>query len=550
MNQLQRSNKSKISLHRQVFRYLSFFSFLGTSVLLSYSSASAQVTNPNYVRGCNADTKIALLVDASSSISSATGGPNLEQDVKDGLTALFDSLEQSSSASSNTLQVGILDFGTGTELRVPYTDISQYQSSGNSSFNNYINSYPNRGPNPDTNNVDDVIVESLSTFAYTNWEEAFRESSSSLANADIVMIITDGNPTASLIDSANTQRIINSPSGTDPNEIAQALAQALPASESLQGAGSKIYAVGLGTNVAEANLQAISGDDRFSIASGNASEADYLLSSDINDFVSQLRGLTENICSISDYGDAPVSYDDTADNDVIDDNDNPARHGFDANLSLGITEPDVETAPQSSANANGDDNDSGGDDEDGISTFPELNSGQDSYSLTATVDNTTGSAANVYAWIDFDLDGEFDEDERATVVSTTSSGDVTLNWNNIGSTNGANITAGNSYLRIRTTTENLDSNADTGRDDASVGAASNGEVEDYEIAIANPVTSACPNAIADLWFANDESGSVTTAEFEDALDFLYQISDEFVYDDVTGVKAGVTGWQTALTRLR
>ena len=51
-----------------------------------------------------------------------------------------------------------------------------------------------------------------------------------------------------------------------------------------------------------------------------------------------------------------------------------------------------------------------------------------------------------------------------------------------------------------------------------------------------------PAAKADLWFANDESGSVSDAEFNNALDFLYQISDEFIYDDIDGVKAGVTAW--------
>lgn len=47
---------------------------------------------------------------------------------------------------------------------------------------------------------------------------------------------------------------------------------------------------------------------------------------------------------------------------------------------------------------------------------------------------------------------------------------------------------------------------------------------------------------ADLWFANDESGSINDSEFDGALDFLYQLSDRFNFDDNTGVKAGITQW--------
>ena len=251
--------------------------------------SQSTVDNPDYTAGCNATTKIALLVDASSSIS-GTGGTNVEEDVRQGLTALFQSLEQ---ASPGSLQVGVLDFGTGAELRVDYTDISEYQNPTNS-FDSYIQSYPNR--NGDI--IDESFTGNGGTFAYTNWEEAFRRSSSSLADADIVMIITDGNPTASLRDPGNTVRVINSPGGTNTTEIARALAQAVPASDILQNAGSKIYAVGLGTNVTEANLQAISGEDRFNIATGNTSEADYLLSSDIDNFVRQLSGLVQGVCPL------------------------------------------------------------------------------------------------------------------------------------------------------------------------------------------------------------------------------------------------------------
>lgn len=60
-------------------------------------------------------------------------------------------------------------------------------------------------------------------------------------------------------------------------------------------------------------------------------------------------------------------------------------------------------------------------------------------------------------------------------------------------------------------------------------------------------TPTCGSAIADLWFGNDESGSVDSGEFNNVLDFMYQISDNFVYDSVTGMQAGAFAWDTAAT---
>ncbi|MEO1340177.1 MAG: GEVED domain-containing protein, partial [Cyanobacteria bacterium J06635_13] len=258
-------------------------------------------------------------------------------------------------------------------------------------------------------------------------------------------------------------------------------------------------------------------------------------------------------CAELDYGDALISYDDSAGGGSIDQDDAPAAHGISNTLYLGSAAGDAETAPQSSASADGDDAIIGGtDDEDGIVAFPLLRENSTSYSLTATVNNTSSSAANVYAWIDFDGDGEFDEDERATIASDAialdgngkvpggTNGTVKLNWDL--SNSNVDLNTGDSYVRIRVTTSDLDldTNETTNRDDSSVGLAVDGEVEDYIMAIAP--APLCPAARADVWFANDESGSVSSAEFENALDFLYQISDGFIYDDNTGIKAGITGW--------
>lgn len=47
---------------------------------------------------------------------------------------------------------------------------------------------------------------------------------------------------------------------------------------------------------------------------------------------------------------------------------------------------------------------------------------------------------------------------------------------------------------------------------------------------------ACPEATADIWFGMDESWSVSNDEFDDWLDFMYQVSDAFFYDATTGMQ--------------
>ena len=185
------------------------------------------------------------------------------------------------------------------------------------------------------------------------------------------------------------------------------------------------------------------------------------------------------------------------------------------------------------------------DDEDGVSSFPTLTTTEgQTYTVTVTARNNVPAVpAYLVGFIDFNKDGDFlDEGEQSNTVTVASDANPTgtsgeLRTFNVTFTTPAGMTPGDTYARFRLGQVQATAEQATG---ASAGT-DNGEVEDYQIAIA-PSNYACPTAIADLWFANDESGSVSPAEFNNALDFLYQISDEFIYDDVTGIKAGVTAW--------
>ena len=189
------------------------------------------------------------------------------------------------------------------------------------------------------------------------------------------------------------------------------------------------------------------------------------------------RSVTK-ITTVLDYGDAPVSYDDTANNNVIDANDNPARHGIVSNLYLGNVIPDAETAPQSSTNADRDDN-NGVDDEDAFTSLPNVTA-TGNYSLNVPVTNTSGGNATLHGWIDFNKNGKFELGEyKSAVVTNTSL--VNLTW-----AVPAGTTAGNTNARFRLTSDtSLTDNGSTNNiDERSIGNANNGEVEDYKVAIA------------------------------------------------------------------
>lgn len=165
-----------------------------------------------------------------------------------------------------------------------------------------------------------------------------------------------------------------------------------------------------------------------------------------------------------DYGDAPDTY-------------NRAYHLFDKDkrLLLGST-IDFEVSGRENAFADGDDNyDTGSaNDEDGVSVFPELTVANASYSVGVSVTNNTGADATLYGFLDFNINGKFnDPGERSlpTVVPSGGTTVVTVTWT--GLTAGA---VGESFIRFRLSSDSLMAR--------NIGGfAPDGEVEDYPINI-------------------------------------------------------------------
>ena len=161
--------------------------------------------------------------------------------------------------------------------------------------------------------------------------------------------------------------------------------------------------------------------------------------------------------------------------------DNGPRHVINPNIYMGYSTVDAETNGQPTVNANGDDvNGTTPDDEDGPQTALTFTEGQ--YALvTIAATNTTGSAATLYGFIDWNGDGDFDDlHERASapVPNGSSGAQIKLNFDTV-PTNAPS----SSYARFRLSTDNAAANP--------TGQASNGEVEDFSITI-NDISTPTP----------------------------------------------------------
>mgnify|MGYP006269710195 CR=1 FL=1 len=185
----------------------------------------------------------------------------------------------------------------------------------------------------------------------------------------------------------------------------------------------------------------------------------------------------------------PVDYGDLPDNYSVVTADNGPSHVIIAGLQIGATIDD-ELDGQESADADGDDNDSSGDDEDGVDIAAQTYKAGTTVNIPVVVTNDTNDEATLYAFVDWNNDGDFgDLGEAVTVTVPANSGTTTVlaeftipseaDGTDINSTVGA---------RFRLTTDDLGAVAadGSGADAASLGAATDGEVEDYVLDISCP----------------------------------------------------------------
>ncbi|WP_419238942.1 GEVED domain-containing protein [Photobacterium leiognathi subsp. mandapamensis] len=169
-----------------------------------------------------------------------------------------------------------------------------------------------------------------------------------------------------------------------------------------------------------------------------------------------------------DFGDAPNTYSTNLTN-------NGPRHQTDIGVPyLGVNNPDNENDGQPTATSNGDDiNGLTPDDEDGFiqPSITTIISGGSTVTMSVPV--VSSGNDNLYGWIDFDLSGTFDNDERATVV-VNASGNSTLNF-----TVPADVKIQDTFVRLRICSSGETCSSPTG-------STGDGEVEDHQISLKPP----------------------------------------------------------------
>jgi len=158
-----------------------------------------------------------------------------------------------------------------------------------------------------------------------------------------------------------------------------------------------------------------------------------------------------------DYGDAPIAYGGAV-HKILD---IPITY-------LGTIAPDKEPQAATPLDGAGDDAD-GSDDEDALSSLPKLHTESTEYQLNIPC----FGAGTVAAWIDFDQNETFDDNERQA-AACDASGSVSLVWGSL-----SGLSTGTTYIRLRIA-------SDANQVAKAVGGASDGEVEDYALSIEMP----------------------------------------------------------------
>ncbi|MGR5464176.1 GEVED domain-containing protein [Photobacterium damselae] len=193
---------------------------------------------------------------------------------------------------------------------------------------------------------------------------------------------------------------------------------------------------------------------------------------------------------LADYGDAPDVGVGVGGGDyrTIAANNGPYHSIVSGAIFIGTTAPDGELDGAQSITADGDDLD-GTDDEDSLGVT-QLYETSTTFSYNQLVNNSSGSDAYLYAWVDWDNSGTFDKDEF--VEGGVSTGDpivIPTGSSNVGtsmlwSTLPTLSSMDEYYLRVRISDQILtDSATGSDEDPRSLGNGGSGEVEDQILTV-------------------------------------------------------------------
>lgn len=204
-----------------------------------------KLKNPEIQAQCAAGVRVALLFDLSGSVKNAGAADTLGQAGKGFVNAL---------AGTNS-SVALYSFGDlsprATTSNYPAA-VSTNTASGRTTLNDRIDDY----------------IDSFSGWGYesngTNWDRGLWAVAQNASQYDLVVVLTDGNPTFSG----------TGPTGPGSTTYFRELEQAVFSANAIKNQGKRVITVGIGDDLSGSNLSAISGPHGYQ-AGDTLNDADY-----------------------------------------------------------------------------------------------------------------------------------------------------------------------------------------------------------------------------------------------------------------------------------
>jgi uncharacterized repeat protein (TIGR01451 family) len=209
---------------------------------------------------------VMLVLDKSGSIQSSGQTEN----VRNATRAFLDAL------SGTGASVSIVDFSSTAAQQVAYTTVT---------------------PESITQTFEPYLRNVYKPSGYTNWQAAFaevREANAHQTLADLVVFITDGDPTARTNVNGTTT------TGLTEGDVT-AMRGAQGEADQVKIQGSHVFALGVGaavtTEASASRLTAVSGFDEY--PKTEFGEADFTLVQDFDDLAASLRQIVLELCQAS-----------------------------------------------------------------------------------------------------------------------------------------------------------------------------------------------------------------------------------------------------------
>ncbi len=185
---------------------------------------------------------VILILDESGSIDSGNNGNANEQAVRDAAVLLAEGI------SGTGATMAVIEFSTGAVI----SNIPGFGTGYNEVTPAYVAA------------LEDYLADDYNANGWTNWEDALDKALTlnDIQVADLVLIVTDGNPTAYVGNGSCSG--CNNSSGSncyDCNENT-ALNQAIPKANMIKAMGSHMFGLAIGNDIDLAKISAITGPDQ------------------------------------------------------------------------------------------------------------------------------------------------------------------------------------------------------------------------------------------------------------------------------------------------